>query len=135
MPHNRHRTFQHLQRLRSRLRKLVDNAFHESTHRRQSSQWTPPADIHATGRGVKIKIDVPGISAADVDVAVDGNTVIVTGSRDSSAIDPDERFLHSERSTGTFRRSFSLNFEPTKVQKQLEGGVLTINVQRQASTR
>lgn len=92
-------------------------------------QFIPRVDVSETGSQVKVVADVPGVDPDDIDIDVQNNRMILSGSteRESS---PDERPYRYERTYGEFRREFIL---PTEVKKEdikavYKDGVLTITV-------
>jgi len=64
---------------------LVDRA--ERMHReffrlsRSSTSWEPPADVFAGGDQVSIVVALPGVIAADVEVATEAGEVVVRAQR------------------------------------------------------
>lgn len=48
---------------------------------RQSPAWEPPADVLETEREVLIIVALPGVNAESVEVAIDGDDLILAGTR------------------------------------------------------
>ena len=86
-------------------------------------------DIHETHENTTFKMDLPGISAEDINVQVNADLLTVSGSRNYEKTEPG---LYFERSYGNFSRSFHLppNTDDTKVSATLDQGVLTIIVSK-----
>ena len=88
---------------RSSLRPFGNNAGDHTV-----SDWLPPTDIVEQKDRFLVRIDVPGIDAADIEISMDQGVLSVAGERqaeDRSDIDRVQRF---ERITGRFYRRFSL---------------------------
>src|SRR5690606_30477503 len=52
----------------------------------QSASFTPPASVWRAHREMMITVDLPGMQREDVHIEVTGNTVAVSGMRDSREV-------------------------------------------------
>jgi HSP20 family protein len=104
-----------------------------------TSQWFPQIDVKEEINGYTILADVPGIDPKDVHVSVENNVLTITGER---SLDKTEeqgkgkgKYTRTERSFGTFYRSFSLptSADGTKVNAKYKNGVLTITLAKKES--
>lgn len=105
------------------------NKFFEEDFGLFSKQFIPRVDLSETQTHVKVVADVPGVNPDDIDIDVQNNRMIISGStkRESS---PDERPYRYERTYGEFRREFTL---PSEVKKEdakavYKNGTLTITL-------
>ena len=66
----------------------VDSAFDDLVRRSLGSAatWSPAADIHLEGPDAVITLEVPGVSAGDVELEVKERSLIVRGKRRSASI-------------------------------------------------
>ncbi len=128
MPGLRDEHFNEINRLRARLRRLLDETFPQPSPSPARSAWTPRADIHASPHGVVVALEVCGVPRDAMDVSVKGRVLTVSGSRNSEGDRTGEAYFHAERPSGDFSRSFSLSFEPRSVDARLEKGVLTVTL-------
>ena len=70
--------------------------------------WEPPVDVFETQNRVAIFVALPGVEAGDVDVFIDGDTVIVTGTRPLPRMEDDVLIHRVEIPHGRFERKIRL---------------------------
>ncbi len=92
--------------------------------------WFPPMDMAERDDAVVIKADLPGMTAEQIEISVQGNTLVVTGEKQEKTEEKEESYYHIERRVGTFRRVVALPSEvkADKVQAAYKDGVLTITL-------
>lgn len=94
--------------------------------------FLPPADVNENAAGLVIRLELPGVEAADVAVFVQNDTVEVFGEKKRDMGGASVSFLCLERSFGKFRRTFEvtgcLNMGLAKA--VLAGGVLVLTIPR-----
>lgn len=90
---------------------------------------TPLADAYVRDGKIVFHVDLPGVTMADLAVAVEGQWLTVSAER-SYAPEPGDRVVLSERPFGKFERRFRLpnGVDGTTVEASLRDGVLTIAV-------
>lgn len=90
----------------------------------------PPADIHETADAVLIRMELPGVPVAAIQVAVQGARVEVAGRKMRDRCGPDASYLCLERSFGRFHRAFELSgcLNMCFVTAVVKGGVLLITI-------
>jgi HSP20 family protein len=93
-----------------------------------SDGLTPKVDIFDTGDAYQLMIEVPGVSQENLEVAIQGSSVIVAGLREP--IDDTLRIISSERPRGHFQRTVQL---PSEVERErttahLQEGVLVLTL-------
>lgn len=105
--------------------------------RRAKPAFTPRFDVKETGTSYLFKADLPGVKESDVDISLDGNRLTVSGKREVEEKQEGDSFFLSERSYGTFARSFALpeNADVQNVTAQLKDGVLTISLAKRAEAQ
>jgi len=114
---------------RNRMNTLLGD--YDQTYR-PGSTWAiaeafPPTNLSDTGDNLEIVAEVPGVAKEDLQVKIQGNYLQIAGSRKTSA--PEGFKAHrTERSSGTFSRSFTLPYEvdSSKVHATLKDGMLTL---------
>lgn len=101
----------------------------------------PQMDVSETDKDIRLTVELPGLSADDIDIALEDEVLTIRGKKTAERQE-DERDYHvMERAQGTFSRSIRLPFEvdPGQVQAAYKDGVLTIAIpkpaQAQAKTR
>lgn len=87
-------------------------------------------DVAETDQAFEVKVDLPGLSADDVDIQIDNNTLTIRGQRSEESEEKDEekQFHRIERYRGSFARSVvlpnSINDDETAA--EFKDGVLKI---------
>lgn len=97
---------------------------------RREQGLIPPMDAFRTSEGLTARIELPGMSPADVDVSVNDGTLTVSGERKLDAGIADDAWVHRERPVGRFERSFSLpdGTDPAQITAGFSNGVLELRI-------
>lgn len=74
-----------------------------------NAECRPPIDVLETAAAVEIVVDVPGVPAESLRVAVRRTTLLVVGAKLAHRLDPGARFHVAERSYGRFARAVRLS--------------------------
>jgi len=92
----------------------------------------PPVNAWVGEGDVIVAAELPGIDPAKVDVSVVGDTLTISGARETEALKEGESYHRQEREHGRFSRTIQLPFhvEAGKVEARYERGVLTITMPR-----
>lgn len=100
-----------------------------------SASWTPVADVYETGDSFVVLMELAGIDENDVELAVDGERLVVRGERRSQLPARPDRFHRMERSHGAFARTFVLTHavDPDRVTAQFRDGLLRIDLPKTAA--
>lgn len=90
----------------------------------------PAFDIRETAEGYLFLADLPGIRQEDLDIQLSGNRLSISGKREAEARAEGENRFISERSFGTFCRTFNLpeGVDGNAVKAELKNGVLSLLV-------
>jgi HSP20 family protein len=99
--------------------------------------FLPAFDVRETKDEYVFKADLPGFKEQDVDVNLTGNRLTVSGKRESEWTNDSDTCYCSERSHGSFARSFTLpsGADTEKTQADLSEGILTIHVPKTPETQ
>ncbi len=91
--------------------------------------FRPVCDIIESDEEFIIKLDLPGFSKKEINIALKEHVLTVKGERVEELGD-DEKFSRQERSTGVFSRSFALpeNVNTAETDALFRNGVLTITM-------
>jgi len=81
---------------------------YEDRQRTYATAWVPTADIFAFGEDLVIRIELPGVRREDIDIALSGGVLTVSGERRSDINEEEVSFYTRERFYGTFSRSMNL---------------------------
>jgi HSP20 family protein len=92
--------------------------------------FQPRFEVSETPQAFVFAADVPGVHESDLDVAIAGNRITISGKRESVEREEGETFFAYERSYGSFSRSFTLpeGIDSDQVQAELKDGVLRLAV-------
>jgi HSP20 family protein len=94
------------------------------------ADWSPEVDISEDDHGYLLKADLPEMKKDDVRVTVEDGILCVSGERKIEKEDQKRKFHRTERSFGTFRRSFTLPeaADSSKVTAEFRDGVLKVHL-------
>jgi len=100
-------------------------------------QWLPATDVSETPESVTLRLEVPGLTRDQIKIAVENNVLTVRGEKTQETSSENEAFRRTERSFGSFERSFSLPayVDTDNVQASLQDGVLSIALPRREETK
>src|SRR5213596_1957765 len=94
------------------------------------ADWSPEVDISQDDHGYLLKADLPEMKKDDVRVTVEDGVLCLSGERKPEKSDENRKFHRIERSSGNFRRSFTLpeDADSTKVTADFRDGVLNVHL-------
>jgi len=101
------------------------------------SLFYPPCEIEEKDNEFRICLDTPGMSEKDIEIEVRDNNLVVSGSRSEEKEKHDRGRRFSERTYGSFYRSFALpsNINEEDIKANYENGVLEITVPKTEATK
>jgi len=90
----------------------------------------PALDLSETDTLIEVRMDLPGITAKDIDIQISGNVLTVSGQRAEEKEEKGKTFHRVERRYGSFSRSVTLpcNVVESEVAAEYHDGVLTIKL-------
>lgn len=114
--------------LSGRFNRLFDLSQEESND--SLGAWNPAVDIYDKGNEVVIHAEIPGMKKDDIEVRVENNVLTVRGKKERQEEVKEEGYFRTERSYGTFSRSFSLptTVNISKIVAEYTDGVLTLSL-------
>ena len=85
----------------------------------------PALDLSETDTAIEVRMDLPGITAKDIDIQVSGNVLTVSGQRKEEKEEKGKTFHRVERRYGSFSRSVTLPcaVEESEVAAEYHDGV------------
>jgi HSP20 family protein len=97
----------------------------------------PAAQIQETPEDIRLKLELPGIDAKDLEVQVSAEAVSISGERKEETKTEDKGVTHSEFRYGQFRRTIPLptRVENTEVQAEYKDGILSLVLPKAASEK
>ena len=95
---------------------------------------SPAVDISEDDTAYKVTAELPGMSEKEIEVVVSGDTLTLKGEKQQEKEQKEKNFYLSERSYGSFQRSFYLSdvVERDKISAEFSKGVLTITMPKTA---
>lgn len=96
----------------------------------------PSMDVADTKDGVEITVEVPGMTREDINIAVEGDMLTISGEKKAETETKDRNLRVVERSYGQFSRSVYLpTIETSKIEAKLADGVLKIRAPKKADAQ
>ena len=92
--------------------------------------YAPAADILEDHDGFTLKLDLPGLQPADVDITYDDGVLTVEGKVTDTSRTTDREYLVQEYAVGSYRRAFSMRtpIDADGIKGELKDGELSIRV-------
>lgn len=92
--------------------------------------FVPRFDVKETKESFVFSADLPGIAEKDVQVQLSENRLSISGHREAEKTEQNDTYYASERSYGSFTRSFVLpeGVDADKAHAELKHGVLKVAV-------
>ncbi|MFT5508217.1 MAG: HSP20 family protein [Hyphomicrobiaceae bacterium] len=84
----------------------------------------------------EIRVELPGVTAENVDVSIHDNNLTVRGEKRFEREETDRDFFFSEREYGAFQRTFRLPPDAAndKIDADFKDGVLSLKIGKKVST-
>jgi HSP20 family protein len=101
-------------------------------------ECTPPFDIMETTAGIEVLMDLPGVSADEIDVVFARNVLLIAGRKLPRAFEDGSAAFHvAERAFGRFGRAITLDgaFDTSAATATLAAGELRLVLPRQVERR
>lgn len=97
----------------------------------------PLTDISEDDSAYTITAELPGLTAADVEVSLKQDYLVIKGEKKQETKREDKNFYLAERSCGTFERSFLLpeGVDRDKIKAEVAKGVLTVTLPKTEAAR
>jgi HSP20 family protein len=113
--------------LSNRLQRMFDD-FSGDFH----SQFNPKIDISEDKEKIYVDVEVPGMKKEDIKISLQDNILTVSGEKRFENKENEKSYYRTERSYGSFSRSFTLpaEIDRDKVEAKFEDGILKINMSK-----
>ena len=92
--------------------------------------WEPPVDVFETGDALWVIVALPCVAPDDVELIIDGNTLIVSGLRSLPRELRGAAVHRLELPAGRFERRIALQGRFELVERRLEHGCLTLGLHK-----
>lgn len=102
----------------------------------QDMHLQPSFDLAENDASYVLKMDVPGVREADLNVSLHGSRLIVSGKREGAKEEKGGAFHRTERWSGAFSRTITLpeDAKADAIEANLVDGVLTITLPKAGET-
>ena len=123
--------FWELSRIRSEINRLFEEPYGLMTPSTSFFEgWSPAVDIYEDKDKYLVKAELPGLKKEDIEVSLDGNTLILSGERKRDEEKKEGEVYRSECYFGRFQRNLTLAqpVQEDKIQAQYKDGVLTVTL-------
>lgn len=98
--------------------------------------WAPSVDVKDEKERLRVIAELPGVEEKDVSVSLDGDLLTISGEKRAEHEEKDAKgnWMMTERSFGSFSRSFTLPFRPAAdaIDAEFAKGVLSISIRKPA---
>lgn len=126
--------------IQNEINRLFDSFFDDSFgldlfDRTSLGEFTPRVDLSETEKEYKVVAELPGMDEKDIELTLDGDTLIISGEKKAETEDKGKNYHRIERSFGSFYRAIPLPtpVEEDKVSADFKKGVLTVTLPKPAS--
>lgn len=101
------------------------------------SAYVPAVNIRDDDKQVYVTAELPGFDKKDIDIQVDGDTLVLRGERKEEALGKGNNWWRRESSYGSFARRVALpcDVDPAHTNATMANGILTIKMTKAASTK
>ena len=100
---------------------------------RKVADWfAPKSEASASNESYKIVVELPGVSAENVEISAQENALTVRGEKRSDHTETGDTYFFSEREYGAFQRTFRLPPDANQdaISADFRDGVLTVTVEK-----
>lgn len=97
----------------------------------------PAVDVTEDDKAYKIEAELPGLDEKDIEVTVNGDTLVLKGEKRQEKEEKGKNTYVCERSYGSFQRAFSLpdGIDRNKIAADFSKGVLSVTLPKTAETQ
>ncbi len=94
--------------------------------------WYPAADVYQTPDGWVVKVELAGVSAEEIEIGIEGNTLYIAGSRKDRSCASGISYQQMEITYSSFEKTlrFPSPLEGATVEHVFENGLLIINLRK-----
>lgn len=96
--------------------------------------YHPKIDISEDEKNIFVEAEVPGIPKENLKLVLQDNILTLSGEKKQEEVKKEKNYHRTERSYGSFSRSFSLPVEvdQNKVDAKFEDGILKVTLEKTA---
>ena len=124
-----------IRRFRDEMEHLFDSFFggsrmSEGGFPGAAGAWAPEIEVLEGDKEITVRAEIPGLDVKDVEVAISGNRLTLSGEKKEESEDRKGGYYHSERRYGYFHRTIELpaGTKTDQVTAEVDKGVLTLKI-------
>lgn len=97
--------------------------------------WYPAADVYQTPEGWVVKVELAGVSAEDIEIAIQGNILYIMGCRKDRSFAVGVSYHQMEISYSSFEKTlkFPTSLDGVSLEHTFENGLLIIRLKKPES--
>ena len=94
------------------------------------THWIPNTDVYTTEDGLVVKVELSGMRREDLELAVEGNRLLITGQRPDGCRTPGSKFLVMEIHYGSFECVIEIpsGYDLSQAKAAYQNGFLRVDV-------
>lgn len=123
-----------LNQLHGQINRLFDGELdRDAASSAATADWIPPADIDEHADRFILKLDVPGVDVAAIEITLEKGVLSVSGERAKDASAKDVQRSRTERPHGRFHRRFTLpdTVDAAGVHASGRNGIVEVTIPKQ----
>ena len=129
-----------LERLHDEVNRLFDfslGRFPERNIGLLERGWAPAVDVYDSKDNVIVKADLPGLAKDEIDVTIEGNTVVIKGEKKHDSKVKEENYVRTERFRGVFHRTITLpnGVDSSKAKAEYKNGTLELTLPKKEEAK
>lgn len=130
------RIFGEWDRMHRQVNRLMDHLWGEDIRRPHANVF-PPMNLSEDVDNYRVRAELPGVQAEDLDIQVTGNSLAVTGERKRTQDTEKVRYHRREREAGKFSRVIKLpgDVDGDNIQAKLKNGILTLVIPKAEASK
>lgn len=99
--------------------------------------WAPAVEVLDKDDKLVIRAELPGVKQEDMEVSIEGDTLMIKGEKKVEKETKEENYYRSERAYGSFYRSIALpsTVNASKIAADYEDGVLEVTLPKAAEAK
>lgn len=125
--------------LRNRMNYIFDNMVEEKeiSEPLQETDWIPDLDVLEDKDDIIVNVDLPGMSADEIDLSISGNVLYISGERKRKISREDENYHIIGRNYGKFDTHIKLpaEVESDNIKASYKDGVLNIRLPKSGNKK
>ena len=96
--------------------------------------FSPQADAATTEEAYQIELELPGVDDGDIELTLNENVLVIKGEKRAGREEEGKSYYFSERSYGSFQRSFRLpgDVNAEQIKADFSRGILTVTLPKLA---